>query len=94
MDVEATYRVKPHTARRLSSPTLEVCWSIARAIRIARQYLLTGAFGIFGARYFRHTYSMRAGYPLDTLGLGSEAPKLPGKKKPRQERRGLEGWRF
>jgi len=26
--------------------------------------------------------SMRAGYPLDTLGLGSGAPKLPRKKSP------------
>ena len=25
--------------------------------------------------------SMRAGYPLDTLGLGSGAPQLPGKQK-------------
>jgi hypothetical protein len=40
---------------------------------------------------------MRAGYPLDTLGLGSGSPKLhsgPDKKRPRQERRGLKGWRF
>jgi hypothetical protein len=36
--------------------------------KIARQYLLTGAFRIFVARYFWHTHLILAGYPLDALG--------------------------
>ena len=62
---------------------------------LAPSYLINCIFGIFGARYFWRTSFNTRGVPLGHCGTGSYPHSSQDQqKKPRQERRGLEGWRF
>jgi hypothetical protein len=82
--VEAAYRVKPHTARdRAVLPWRRAVNRTGDQDREAVPFD-GGPSGFLVPDISGTPNSMRAGYPLDTLGLGSGVPQValgPGQKK-------------